>query len=97
MTAATGGTTTFSGNISNAGGIAKVGAGTVILSGTNSYTGATTVSAGTLVIDGNQSSATGAMTVASGATLGGSGTVGAETTCPGGCFQTPGNGRGSLS
>jgi fibronectin-binding autotransporter adhesin len=94
LTAATGGTTTFSGNISNAGGIAKAGAGTVILSGTNSYTGATTVSAGTLVIDGNQSSATGAMTVASGATLGGSGTVGADTTFQNGSFHTPGNSPG---
>jgi autotransporter-associated beta strand protein len=74
--------------------LTKSGSGTLTLSGTNSYTGATTVSAGTLVIDGNQSSATGAMTVASGATLGGSGTVGADTTFQSGSFHTPGNSPG---
>jgi autotransporter-associated beta strand protein len=61
----------------------KIGGGTQRLSGTNTYTGATTVSAGTLVIDGNQSSATGGVTVATGATLAGIGIVGGATTISG--------------
>ncbi len=85
---------TYSGVMSGNGTLTKLGSGSLTLSGTNSYTGATTVSAGTLVIDGNQSSTTGAMTVASGATLGGSGTVGANTTFQSGSFHTPGNSPG---
>lgn len=62
------------------GGIDKTGAGTLILSGDNDYKGATSISAGTLVIDGNQTDATGAITVKSGATLTGGGTVGGKVT-----------------
>jgi autotransporter-associated beta strand protein len=58
------------------GNLVKDGAGTVILSGDNSYTGTTTVSDGLLRINGDSSLATGAVSVASGATLGGSGTIG---------------------
>jgi autotransporter-associated beta strand protein len=53
------------------------------LTGTNSYTGATNVNVGTLLINGDNSSATGAVTVASGATLGGTGTVGGAITVNG--------------
>src|SRR3546814_5565690 len=48
------------------------------LNGANSYAGATNVNAGTLLVDGNQSAATGLTTVASGATLGGIGTIGGD-------------------
>ena len=64
----------------------KVGTGTQIFSGTNTYTGVTSVNAGSLVINGDQSAATGAVTVAAGATnataarLKGTGTVGGNTT-----------------
>lgn len=56
------------------------------------------MSAGTLVVNGNQSAATGAVTVASGATLGGSGTVsGAVTVSAGGAIRgDSGTGTGAL-
>jgi MYXO-CTERM domain-containing protein len=57
--------------------LTKTGAGTLTLSGPNTYTGPTTVSAGTLLVNGNQPSS--AVTVASGATLGGTGTTGPVT------------------
>ena len=60
--------------ISGAGSVTnKIGTGVTTLTGNNSYTGATNVNAGTLLINGNQSAATGLTSVASGATLGGSG------------------------
>lgn len=46
----TGGNITMSGALTGAGGLSKVGNGTLILSGANSYTGGTAVSAGTLRI-----------------------------------------------
>jgi autotransporter-associated beta strand protein len=57
--------------------------GTWVLSGANTYTGTTTVSGGKLLIEGNQSLATGAVTVASGATLGGNGWIGGAITVNG--------------
>jgi autotransporter-associated beta strand protein len=56
-------------------GLTKLGTGALTLTVTNTYTGATTVSAGTLVVNGSISTSS-LTTVASGATLGGSGTVG---------------------
>jgi autotransporter-associated beta strand protein len=52
--------------------LAKAGAGTLMLSGANTYTGTTTDSNGTLAITG---SITSPVTVASGTTLGGTGTI----------------------
>jgi fibronectin-binding autotransporter adhesin len=62
------------------GGLSKSGNGTWTLGGANSYTGPTAISAGKLFINGNQSSATGNVSVTSGATLGGSGAIGGHTT-----------------
>ncbi len=61
---------TLAGDIGGAGGLTKIGPGTLILSGTSSYTGETHVNAGTLQAGaaGAFSSAS-AFTVASGATL----------------------------
>ncbi len=73
--------TTFAGVIAGVmAELAKNGSGTLSLSGTNTYTGATTVSGGTLRIDGDSSGATGALTVESGAFLGGNGSYGGSIT-----------------
>ncbi|MGB6223679.1 beta strand repeat-containing protein [Haloferula sp.] len=79
LTAASGGTVAFTNVISGPGqNLTKTGNGTIVLSGNNTYGGATNVDEGTLVIDGDQSGATGDLTVANGATLGGSGTIGGD-------------------
>jgi fibronectin-binding autotransporter adhesin len=80
-----------SGAVSN-GSVTKTGVGTMQLTGTHTYAGATTVSAGTLRVNGNISTSS-LTTVNSGATLGGSGTVGALTIDSGGFFS-PGNSPG---
>jgi fibronectin-binding autotransporter adhesin len=85
--------TTFSGTIINGRvnsvvSLTKAGIGGLTLTGANTFTGATTVSAGTLLVNGSiaPSSLT---TVQSGATLGGTGTVGATRIEAGG-FHAPG-------
>jgi autotransporter-associated beta strand protein len=66
------------GAIAGTAGLSKSGAGLLDLTGANSYTGTTTVSAGVLNVDDAQSGSP--VTVSSGATLGGAGTVGTITT-----------------
>jgi autotransporter-associated beta strand protein len=62
--------TTFSGNISGAGGITKTGAEILTLSGNNSYSGVTTISTGTLTLASSGSiTSSSLITVASGATF----------------------------
>ena len=78
--------TTFAGTITNGTSgtsphivaLTEIGSGTFTLSGTNSYSGGTTVSNGTLLVNnvGGSGTGTGAVTVVSGATLGGSGVIG---------------------
>lgn len=72
----------------------KTGAGTMVLAGNNSYNGATTVSAGSLIVNGNITSS--ATTVKSGATLGGSGSVGSVSVESGATFA-PGNSPGTMT
>lgn len=87
----------FNGGAGTAGGITKAGTGTWTLSGTNTYTGTTTVSAGALIINGDNSAATGAVIVATNATLGGSGTIGGNTGIANGGTLSPGNSPGTIT
>jgi fibronectin-binding autotransporter adhesin len=75
--------TSFQGVLSGTGGLIKEGSGTLTLAGDNLYTGPTAVNEGRLTINGNQTLSTGAITVASGATLGGTGTMGGDTSIAG--------------
>lgn len=90
-------TVTFNGQIGNyineVGSLEKTGAGVLILGGMNEYTGTTKVSAGTLVVNGSIASSSG-VEVASGASLGGRGTVGAIS---GAGLIGPGNSPGILT
>ena len=74
---------TYSGLMFGTGSLTKTGAGDVSLAGNNSYRGTTTVSGGGLYIEGSQAGATGTLTVAQGATLGGKGTIGGATSISG--------------
>ncbi len=69
VTAASGGSVAFSGNISGGYGVTKEGPGTVVFSTAKAYTGATTVSAGTLSLSQATLDDTAATTVVSGAYL----------------------------
>jgi autotransporter-associated beta strand protein len=90
---------TFAGIISN--GVTKViafqkvGTGTMILSGANTYTGATSVNAGNLQVNGSLGST--AVTVASGATLSGSGSLAGAVTVQSGGILSPGGTQGTLT
>ena len=75
--------------------LSKTGSGTLTLSGASTYTGATAVTEGKLVVNGNISTSV-LTTVSSGATLGGSGSVGALTVNSG-AFVTPGISPGILT
>jgi autotransporter-associated beta strand protein len=80
------------GVISGQGGIAKQGASTLTLSGVNTYSGATTVEEGKLVVNGSVASS--AVTVQSGAILGGGGTIGSLTLNG---ILAPGNSAGTTT
>jgi fibronectin-binding autotransporter adhesin len=97
---ATTGTSIISSSLGGVGGITKIGAGTLILNGVNSYTGLTTVSAGTLEvgdINTPTASVAGALTVGSGGTLAGHGTVGGSVTNSVGGIVAPGGIIGTLT
>lgn len=80
----------FAGAVSGTGGVAQAGAGVLTLTAANSYAGATAVRSGTLLVNGDQSLATGATSVAAGATLGGGGTIGGDVTVADGGTLSPG-------
>ncbi|HVV27515.1 MAG TPA: autotransporter-associated beta strand repeat-containing protein [Rhizomicrobium sp.] len=90
-------TLTIGGIISGTGSLTQDGAGTTILTGNNAYAGPTLVSAGTLFVNGDQSAATGLTTVASGATLGGTGIIGGDVVIPDGATLAPGDDPGTLT
>jgi alpha-L-rhamnosidase len=93
-------TNTYAGVIADSGvtSLIKVGTGTLVLSGPNTYSGGTTVSAGLLLVNNTTGSGTGAgaVTVASGATLGGAGAVAGPVTVNSGGTLAPGNPMGAL-
>ncbi|MDE2361899.1 MAG: autotransporter-associated beta strand repeat-containing protein [Hyphomicrobiales bacterium] len=81
------GVVTQTGVISGPGALTKIGSGTYILNAANTYTGNTLVSAGTLEVDGSIAPSP-LTTVASGATISGTGVVGALTVQSGGTVTT---------
>ncbi|AHF94112.1 hypothetical protein OPIT5_05810 [Opitutaceae bacterium TAV5] len=101
LTATAGGRVHFTGNIQRAAGVSadshtdhltKTGLGIVALNGSNNtYSGTTTVSEGTLLINGVLASGGDTVTVSSGATLGGSGTVNRAITVLDGATFSAGN------
>jgi T5SS/PEP-CTERM-associated repeat protein/autotransporter-associated beta strand protein len=74
--------------------VKQQGSGTTILTGANTYSGATTVSGGKLVVNGSITASN--VTVQSGGTLGGSGSLFNVTTQTGATLA-PGNSIGTLS
>jgi len=77
--------------------VTKTGSGTLTLSADNNYSGATAVNGGTLLINGDQTLAMGAVTVADGGTLGGTGTIGGAVDVEGNGILSPGASIGTLS
>lgn len=75
--------------------LTMIGEGTQVLAGANTYTGPTTVSNGTLLVDG--SIGAGAVTVCSGATLGGTGTVSGAVSVENDGVLSPGASPGTLT
>lgn len=102
VASAAGGTTVFSGNITD--GSASVA---LLLNGTgvvkftrlagNTYDGGTTVASGSLLVNNTSGSGTGtgAVTVSGGATLGGSGIIAGNTTAASGAFLSAGSDAGA--
>jgi len=88
--------TSYSGIMSGAGSLTKVGSGTFTLTNAQTFTGATAIDAGTLQVNGSLS-ASSAVTVASAATLAGSGTIGGLVTVLGGGIVAPGTSPGTLT
>ncbi|WP_163266230.1 autotransporter-associated beta strand repeat-containing protein [Chelativorans alearense] len=84
-------TYTFSGLISGNGSVEQIGGGTTFLTGDNSYTGPTRVQSGSLYVNGDQSGATGLTSVATGATVGGTGIIGGDVTLADGAVLDPAN------
>lgn len=77
-------------------GVIKSGSGTWTLNGANTWTGATAVTGGTLLIQG-RNTGPGLINVASGGTLGGTGTVAAPVALQSGGTLTVGSAPGTLT
>ncbi len=86
---------TFDDVISGSGGLVKDGAGELTLTGNNTYTGPTSVTAGLLRINGALAST--AVTVAAGATLGGTGSLAGSVLIGAGGTMAPGASPGTLT
>jgi autotransporter-associated beta strand protein len=86
--------TDYAGSISGSGALVQAGSGELVLSGSSPLTGPTTVEAGTLTVNG--SIAFSPVTVLSGATLAGVGTVGSTQVNSGGVVSPGGPSIGAL-
>ena len=82
--------------ISGTGGFVVDGPGTVVLTGSTSYSGATAVNSGSLLVDTFLPNTSG-VTVAAGATLGGSGTISGPVSMAGSVVPGASGGFGTLS
>ena len=91
-TAGHGDSLTISGAVSGNGGLNMMGPGSLVLSGSNNYSGGTDINSGRLVINGSLASS---VTVNSGGTLGGTGSLTSVLVNAGGDFS-PGNAPGIL-
>ncbi|AEG50605.1 outer membrane autotransporter barrel domain protein [Sphingobium chlorophenolicum L-1] len=88
----------LTGALAGNGALVKDGAGTLILNGTGGHGGGTSLLAGALLVNGDYGAATGLMTVAAGASLGGGGTIGGDVALADGAILTPGaGGAGTLT
>ena len=76
--------------------LTKTGAGTLTIAAAGAFPGSFTVNGGTLLINGSTGAGS-AVTVNTGATLGGSGTIGGAVTVASGGTLAPGNSPGILS
>lgn len=83
----------------DAGGVRKIGSGTMTVTASNTYTGATTVEAGTLLVNNTAGSGTGTgdVLVKSTATLGGTGSISGGLTVENGGTLVPGASIESLA
>jgi autotransporter-associated beta strand protein len=81
---------------SGLGTVTKQAAGTLTLNGGSTYSGATTVNGGKLYVDGSLNTSS-PISVAAGATLGGSGSVGNVSVASGGTVEGGDNGSGTLT
>ena len=88
------GSVTLAAPISGSGTLDKAGSGTAILAGASTYSGATSVSGGHLYVNGSLGSST--VTVGSGATLGGNGSIFSAMISSGGSLA-PGNSIDTLT
>lgn len=94
----TNGNLTLTGALSGAGSMTFAGANKTILTGAASFGGGATVQSGTLIVGNHGTGSLDAsVQVHSGATLGGTGTIGGNVTILSGGFLSPGNSIGTLT
>lgn len=84
---------TLGGAITGIGSVQQNGSGLSRFNGDNAYTGVTQVNQGALMINGNQTAATGDLTVADNALLGGHGIIGGEVRMGENATLQPGDGN----